>query len=55
MKAFNYFSSLLLLLVMVPCMASDVYESEVKLGNKVTIMIRTKLNSIGKIWNIFAK
>jgi len=38
MKVFNYFSSLLLLLVMLPCMASDVYAIEVKLGDKVTIV-----------------
>jgi len=38
MKAFNYFSALLLLLVMVPCMAPDVYASEVKLGDKVIVV-----------------
>ena len=38
MKAFNYVFSLLLLLVMAPCMASDVYNSEVKLGDEVTII-----------------
>ena len=38
MKAFKYFSALMLLLVIVPCMASDVYVSEVKLGDKVTIV-----------------
>jgi len=38
MRVFNYFSSLLLLLVVAPCMASDVYVSEVKLGDKVTIV-----------------
>ena len=38
MKTFKYFSALLLLLVVVPCMASDDYVSEVKLGDNVTIV-----------------
>jgi len=38
MKTFNYFSALLLLLVIVPCMASEVYASDVELGDKVTIV-----------------
>jgi hypothetical protein len=38
MKTFNYFSVLLLLLTAAPCMASDVYVSEVKLGDKITIV-----------------
>ena len=38
MKAFSYFSALLLFLIMAPCMVSDVYTSEVKLGDKVIIV-----------------
>jgi len=38
MKAFKYFSAFLLLVVVAPCMASDDYVSEVKLGDKVTIV-----------------
>ena len=38
MRAFDYFSVLLLLLVVAPCMASDGYVSDVKLGDKVTIV-----------------
>ena len=38
MRAYNYFSVLLLLLVAVPCMASDDYVSEVNVGDKVTIV-----------------
>ena len=38
MRAFNYFSVLLLLLAVAPCMASDVYVSDVKLGDKVTVV-----------------
>jgi hypothetical protein len=38
MKVFNYFFALLWLSVMVPCIASDVYASEVKQGDKVTIV-----------------
>jgi hypothetical protein len=38
MRAFNYFSVLLLLLLAATCMASDEYVSDVKLGDKVTVV-----------------
>jgi hypothetical protein len=38
MRTFNYFSVLLLLLVVAPCMASDIHVSDVKLGDKVTVV-----------------
>ena len=38
MRTFNCFSVLLLLLAVTPCMASDVYVSDVKLGDKVTVV-----------------
>jgi len=38
MKIYNYFSVLLLFLTVVPCMASDIYVIDVKLGDKVTIV-----------------
>jgi hypothetical protein len=39
MKVFNYFFALLWLLVVVPCIASEVYAGEVRQGDKVTIIV----------------
>jgi len=39
MKVIKHFSALLGLLVMVSCIASDVYAGEVKQGDKVTIVV----------------